>query len=52
MPTTNEPDALEAFYRLDGVLVASMVDDPKAIRECVMRILEKIEEKAMKYEGI
>ncbi len=52
MPTTNESDALDVFYRLDVVLVVSMVNDPKVIMECVMRILEKIEEKAMKYERI
>ena len=36
---------VNVLYGLDGVLVASSVEDPEALLECLMKIIGKLEEK-------
>ncbi|MHA1225628.1 MAG: hypothetical protein ACTSPV_02685 [Candidatus Hodarchaeales archaeon] len=35
---------MRVYYGLDGVLVASGVHEPEALRRCIAEILEKLEE--------
>ena len=40
----------KVYYGLDGVLVASLVDEPEVLRERLMEIMEKLEDKVRKKE--
>ena len=35
---------MKVYYGLDGVLVASSVDKPQVLMECLMKIMDKLEE--------
>ena len=39
---------LRVYYGLDGVLVASWVDGPEALRESLVEIMEKLDENVKK----
>ncbi len=39
---------LRVYYGLDGVLVASWVDGPEALRERLVKIMEKLDENVKK----
>ena len=39
------------YYGFNGVLVTSMVDEPKVIRKCLVEIMEKIDDSVRERKG-
>ena len=42
---------VNVFFGLDGVLVASWVDEPEVLIECLKKILEKLDENVNNRKG-